>query len=134
MKAIDAAARDPVEALIARAGAAVARAALEMLGGSYGRTVAVIAGPGNNGADGRVAAERLRERGVSVRVYDARELPDALPEVDLVVDAAFGTGFRGGWRPPTIGHARVLAVDVPTGLDADTGVAPDEIMRADRTV
>ena len=49
--------------LIERAGAAVARAALDMLGGAYGRTVAVLAGPGNNGADGRVAAERLRERG-----------------------------------------------------------------------
>lgn len=63
MRAIDAAAPVPVEVLIGRAGAAVAQAALRLLGGAYGRTVAVIAGPGNNGADGRVAADRLRERG-----------------------------------------------------------------------
>src|SRR5580765_2751992 len=95
MRAIDAAATEPVEVLIGRAGAAVARATLDLLGGAYGRTVAVLAGPGNNGADGRVAAERLRERGVSVRVYDARNAPDAIGPVDLVIDAAFGTGFRG---------------------------------------
>jgi NAD(P)H-hydrate epimerase len=94
----------------------------------------VLAGPGNNGADGRVAAVRLRERGASVRVYDAREMPDVLPVVDLVIDAAFGTGFRGAWMPPDVGRARVLAVDVPTGLDADTGVASADVLRADSTV
>ena len=72
MRAIDAAAPGPVEVLVERAGGAVARAALDMLGGAYGRRVNVLAGPGNNGADGRVAAERLRERGASVRVFDAR--------------------------------------------------------------
>ena len=134
MRAIDAAASDPVEVLVERAGAAVARAALEMLGGAYGRRVVVLAGPGNNGADGRVAAERLRERGAAVRVYDARDMPHTVPACDLVIDAAFGTGFRGTWTPPDVGHAQVLAVDVPTGLDADTGVAPPSVLRADRTV
>ena len=134
MRAIDAAAADPVEVLIERAGGAVARAALQMLGGAYGRRVAVLAGPGNNGADGRVAAERLRERGAAVRVYDARDMPAVLPPCDLVIDAAFGTGFRGAWSAPDTAGARVLAVDVPTGLDADTGVAPATILRADRTV
>ena len=84
----------------------------------------MLAGPGNNGADGRVAAERLRERGAAVRVYDARDMPRTVPACDLVIDAAFGTGFRGTWTPPDVGDAQVLAVDVPTGLDADTGVAP----------
>ena len=134
MRAIDAAASDPVDVLVERAGAAVARAALEMLGGAYGRRVVVLAGPGNNGADGRVAAERLRERGVAVRVYDAGDVPTTVPACDLVIDAAFGTGFRGTWTPPEIGRALVLAVDVPTGLDADTGVAPPSVLRADRTV
>jgi NAD(P)H-hydrate epimerase len=134
MRAIDAAAADPVEVLVQRAGGAVARAALEMLGGAYGRRVCVLAGPGNNGADGRVAADRLRERGVAVRIYDARDMPSALPACDLVIDAAFGTGFRGSWSAPAVGRALVLAVDVPTGLDADTGVAPAGILRADRTV
>jgi len=71
MRAIDAASPVPVDELVRRAGLAVGRAAVEMLGGSYGRTVAVIAGPGNNGADGRVAGEWLRRRGVSVKVFDA---------------------------------------------------------------
>src|SRR5207248_11240047 len=51
MKAVDAAASEPVEALVERAGAAVARRALDLLGGSYGRRVTVVAGKGNNGAD-----------------------------------------------------------------------------------
>ena len=63
MAAIDAAAPEPVEVLIGRAGGAVARAAIRMLGGTYGRTVVVLAGKGNNGNDGRDAARRLRERG-----------------------------------------------------------------------
>jgi len=124
----------PVETLVDRAGAAVAKVALQRLGGAYGRTVIVLAGPGNNGADGRVAAARLRERGVTVRVFDALDLPDRLPAVDLVIDAAFGTGFRGEWRPPSTGGAVVVAVDVPTGLDAATGGARESTLRADATV
>jgi NAD(P)H-hydrate epimerase len=134
MRAIDAAASEPVTTLIDRAGAAVARAALRLMGGSYGRTVTVLAGPGNNGADGRVAAARLRERGVAVRVYDAVDVPAVLPPVDLVIDAAFGTGFHGSWSPPATGASPVLAVDIPTGLDAQTGVAAEGTMRADATV
>ncbi|MEJ7800754.1 MAG: NAD(P)H-hydrate dehydratase [Ilumatobacter sp.] len=124
----------PVEVLIERAGVAVARVALQRLGGAYGRTVNVLAGPGNNGADGRVAADRLRERGVAVRVFDALDVPDVLPPADLVVDAAFGTGLRDEWRPPSTGGTPVLAVDVPTGLDAATGEALDSTLRADATV
>jgi hydroxyethylthiazole kinase-like uncharacterized protein yjeF len=134
MKEIDAAAPEPVEVLIERAGAAVARAAIEMLGGTYGRTVVVIAGPGNNGADGLVAAERLRQRGVLVTVVDARRLPAELPVADLVIDAAYGTGFRGEWNAPSVAGVRVLAVDVPSGLDALTGAAGAGVLRADRTV
>ena len=52
MRAIDAAATTPVEILVERSGAAVARAALRMLGGAYGRRVIVIAGKGNNGKGG----------------------------------------------------------------------------------
>jgi ADP-dependent NAD(P)H-hydrate dehydratase / NAD(P)H-hydrate epimerase len=134
MRAIDAAAPEPVEALVERAGSAVARAALRMLGGAYGRRVAVIAGPGNNGADGRVAADRLRERGVRVVVHDALAPPAVISGVDLVVDAAFGSGFRGDWRPPRTHGVPVLAVDVPTGLDSRTGEAGTRTWRAAATV
>ena len=100
MAAIDAAAPEPVEVLIGRAGAAVARAAIDMLGGTYGRRVVVLAGKGNNGNDGRDAARRLRRRGVRVAEVDAHDAPRTLPPADLVIDAAFGTGFRGSWRAP----------------------------------
>ncbi len=101
MGAIDAAAPEPVEVLIERAGAAVARAATGLLGGTYGRRVVVVAGKGNNGNDGRAAARRLSRQGVRVRVLDATDLPEALPPCDLVVDAAYGTGFRGEWLAPS---------------------------------
>jgi NAD(P)H-hydrate epimerase len=134
MGAIDAAASEPVEVLIDRAGAAVAQAAVEMLGGTYGRRVVVVAGKGNNGNDGRSAADRLRRRGVRVEVVRADLAPDRLPAVDLVIDAAYGTGFRGTFEAPDAGGALVLAVDIPSGVDGLTGVASGRVLRADRTV
>ena len=134
MRAIDDAADEPVEVLIGRAGWAVARAALDMLGGSYGQVVNLIAGPGNNGADGRVGCEYLARRGVQVRTFEAAECPPILPPADLVVDAAYGTGFRGRWSPPDVGGTPVLAVDIPSGVDGVTGVAMAGTLPADRTV
>ena len=58
----------PLDELVTRAGTAAARAALDLLGGAYGRRVVVVAGKGNNGADGRVAARVLSARGARVRV------------------------------------------------------------------
>ena len=115
MRAIDAAAPEPFGVLVERAGAAVARVALEELGGAYGRRVVVVCGKGNNGADGRVAARLLRARGVRVLELDAASAPKVLPPCDLVIDAAYGTGFRGTYDPPDPGPAIVLAVDVPSG-------------------
>lgn len=134
MRAIDAAATDPVEVLIERAGAAVARAAVRMLGGTYGRTVDIIVGPGNNGADGRVAARLLVARGVRVRVHEAGECPDVIEGSQLVVDAAFGTRGRPGWVAPEVGDTPVLAVDIPSGVDGLTGAAGAGVLPADRTV
>jgi ADP-dependent NAD(P)H-hydrate dehydratase / NAD(P)H-hydrate epimerase len=134
MRAVDAAAPEPVETLIERAGSAVARVAVEMLGGTYGRVVDVVAGPGNNGADGRVAARRLEERGARVRVFDAAACPDPLPPADLVIDAAFGTGFHGWWRTPDPGDAPILAVDIPSGVDGLTGLTAGTVRPAAVTV
>ena len=139
MAAIDAAASESVDVLIERAGAAVARAARSMLGGTYGRVVTVIAGKGNNGNDGRVAARRLAEDGVAVRVVDAADCPAVLPDCDLVIDAAYGTGFRprsngSAWKAPDVGGARVLAVDIPSGVDGLTGAASGSPLAAERTV
>jgi hydroxyethylthiazole kinase-like uncharacterized protein yjeF len=134
MRAVDRAAPEPVEVLVERAGAAVARAAVDLMGGAYGRRVVVVAGKGNNGADGRVAAERLRRRGVRVVVIDVAEQPDRLPPCDLVIDAAFGTGFRGEYQAPDPAGAPVLAVDIPSGLDGLTGEAQPGAVRADATI
>ena len=134
MQAIDAEAAEPVDVLVDRAGRAVARAALRLLGGSYGRRVVVLAGTGNNGADGRVAAEQLRRRGVRVAVIEVAEAPLHLPDADLVVDAAFGTGLSRDYVAPEPGSAAVLAVDIPSGIQGDTGRALGRPMRADATV
>ncbi|MGA0877616.1 MAG: NAD(P)H-hydrate dehydratase [Ilumatobacteraceae bacterium] len=124
----------PVDELVARAGAAVARTARHMMGGVYGRTVVVVAGPGNNGADGRVAARLLADQGARVTMLDAGRLPLRLPRGDLLIDAAFGTGFRGQWDPPDTRGMPVLAVDIPSGVDGLTGVASTAAWAAARTV
>jgi NAD(P)H-hydrate epimerase len=134
MSAVDAAAPEPVEVLVGRAGAAVARVALDMLGGTYGRRVVVIAGKGNNGADGRDAAARLRRRGVRVAVIDAADALRSVPPCDLVIDAAYGTGFRGEYDAPDPGRAPVLAVDIPSGVNGLTGEAVAGAVDADVTV
>jgi len=134
MKAIDEASPDPVEVLVERAGAAVAREALRMLGGGYGRRVVVVAGKGNNGADGRAAARRLTARGVRALVVAAADAPTSLPPADLVIDAAYGTGFRGEYKAPDPGRAPVLAVDIPSGVNGLTGEAGEGAVQAARTV
>lgn len=135
MRDVDRAAPVPVDVLVERAGAAVARSALDLLGGGYGRRVVVVVGPGNNGADGRVAARRLAARGARTTVLDAAAVQgDLLPPSDLVLDAAFGTGFRGDYAFPDPGGAPVLAVDVPSGVDGLTGVAAGRPAPAVRTV
>jgi hydroxyethylthiazole kinase-like uncharacterized protein yjeF len=134
MAAVDAAAPEPVAVLIERAGAAVARAALELLGGGYGRRVVVLAGKGNNGADGRAAAVRLRRRGVRVIVVDALDAPAVLPPSDLVIDAAYGTGFHGEHHAPDPAGAPVLAVDIPSGVSGLTGEVGGRALQAVRTV
>lgn len=134
MAEVDRAAPEPVEVLVRRAAGAVARAAVGIMGGTYGRRVVVVAGPGNNGADGRVAAELLARRGVRVRVFDVGEAPEVLPGADLVIDAAFGTGFRGEYHAPSPGGAPVLAVDIPSGIHGLTGVRSGDPLHAVATV
>src|SRR5471030_2997469 len=91
----------PEAVLVERAGRAVARHAHRMLGGAYGRRVTIVTGKGNNGADGRVAARWLRAWGIGVDElaldagFDAAEALRALARSDLVIDAMYGTGFRG---------------------------------------
>ncbi|HEX7442633.1 MAG TPA: NAD(P)H-hydrate dehydratase [Acidimicrobiales bacterium] len=140
MQAVDAraVATTPLEELVERAGTAVAGAALDLMGGAYGRRAVLICGKGNNGADGRVAARLLARRGVRVTVVSPGAV-DAIGEggrpVDLVVDAAFGTGFAGTYDAPRVAPGiPVLAVDIPSGVEGDTGRATGSVLRATATV
>ncbi len=133
MRDIDRRFSEGEDVLIARAGRAVSRAAKSMLGGCYGRRVVVVAGPGNNGADGRVAAELLERCGVKVVVVPPGEHKE-LPRCDLVIDAAYGTGLHGEYDAPDTHGVAVLAVDIPSGVNGDTGEATHGAVKADRTV
>ncbi|MEM9133884.1 MAG: NAD(P)H-hydrate dehydratase [Actinomycetota bacterium] len=141
MAAIDAAAPEPLDELIARAAAAVAAAAADLLAERYGarrygRRILAVAGKGNNGTDGRVAADLLRRQGLRADVVDAAGPvpPGLIARADLVIDAAYGTGFRGQYAAPEVGDTPVLAVDIPSGVDGLTGAAADGAVVADRTI
>lgn len=138
--------------LMQNAGAAAADVMLKRFGDALGGGVVVFTGPGNNGGDGWVVASHLAERGIPVRVhevvesrtgdaYEAREaainrvaLGDGDGTETIIVDALLGTGARGA---PSRGLADavrsindrraagavVVALDIPTGVDATTGAA-----------
>lgn len=125
------------DVLIDRAGAAVAHVAIKMMGGGYGKRVVVICGKGDNGNDGRVAAQRLRQRGAQVRELDATAAAEVFIDsrtADLVIDAAYGIGFHGTWQPPIVFDVPVLAVDLPSGLNPMTGKTQGAVLVAHTTV
>jgi len=126
-----------------------------------GKPVLILAGPGNNGGDALIAATILRERGEPVRVYTYKRAPSddssvvrteddgdlaalsaELERCDVVVDGLLGTGRR---RPVADRLAAIIdrandasafrvAVDLPTGVDADTGDVETVALRAGLTV
>lgn len=127
--------RRGTRALVADAGTAVALEARRLLGTCYGRRVAVMAGPGLNGADGRVAARWLRTRGAKVDVLELDHLPAVLDGYNLVIDAAFGLGCSRPFNPPGVSPTTpVLAVDLPSGVDADSGELLGAPLRATVTL
>jgi NAD(P)H-hydrate epimerase len=106
--------------------------------------ITVVCGSGNNGGDGRVAAAALREADCDVRIVEVKPEDETkdLGSPGLIVDAIFGTGFSGEPRP---GVARlieqinaaevdVVAIDIPSGVDASTGEAPGPCVHASWTV
>lgn len=146
--------------LMERAGQAVARLILQRFGRCR---VLVCAGPGNNGGDGFVVARELVRGGCKVSVMfsgDAARLsPDAAAayascrpagadfcteaagKYSLVIDALFGIGLARpleGTYAELVGRINafpgpVMALDVPSGLDPDTGAARGTAVRADLT-
>ena len=133
MREIDRSSPCSTEVLIERAGAAVARSVLRELGGAYGRRVIVVAGKGSNGEDGKVAAKRLKRRGVRVQLINADETPKELPDVDLVIDAAYGTGLKRPYEAPST-NSTVLSVDIPSGVDGHTGCSMGRPFKAKKTL
>jgi len=122
-----------VDEMMERAGRAVADAVVAHYPDA--RKICAVCGKGANGGDGRIALRLLDQAG--------RETSDELdPEADVLIDALFGTGFSGEPRAEAaelIGRinahgGRVVAVDIPSGVDASTGEVPGAAVRADVTV
>ena len=137
---------------------------LQSPGYVYGARVVVLAGSGDNGGDALYAGALLARRGAAViaiaagpkahpggsaelRAAGGRITADAGPidAADLIIDGLLGIGGRGGLREPFAGlaaraelarldGATVVAVDLPSGIDADTGVVEGPAVRADITV
>jgi len=120
-----------VQSLMDRAGRAVADEALRRYPDA--RSFGAVCGGGANGGDGRIALEVLRGAGKK-----AVEGTDG----DVLIDALFGTGFRGEPRSEAANLIEqvnaagvpVVAVDLPSGVDADTGEIVGAAVRADLTV
>jgi ADP-dependent NAD(P)H-hydrate dehydratase / NAD(P)H-hydrate epimerase len=120
-----------VEQLMDRAGRAVAEQVLTRFPAA--RSFAGVYGGGANGGDGRIAAELLRANGWE---------EVALGSADVVIDALFGTGFHGVPRDEAAEQIRamndagapVVAVDIPSGVNASTGEVPGDAVRAELTV
>jgi ADP-dependent NAD(P)H-hydrate dehydratase / NAD(P)H-hydrate epimerase len=150
--------------LMDHAGRSVAELLRPALGDVRNRVVLVLAGPGNNGGDGRVMAKYLTQWGAHVTIYawkerrlevggrlipvgdDLAAVREALSRADAVADALLGTGSSRPLDPTMIRlldlvreeKARrpellVLAVDLPSGLNADTGAVDAGTLAADLT-
>jgi NAD(P)H-hydrate epimerase len=163
--------------LIEEAGLAVAQEAWMLLGTLEGRRIIVLAGPGNNGGDGLVAARHLSDWGADLFVYiprkrrdetllaeleqreiaiargeedeDNGKLRELLSIADCVIDALLGIGQKRPIEPDeAIGRAlaalaearrafsppKLVAVDLPTGVNADSGVVDPLTVEPDMTV
>ncbi len=136
VKAVDerALAREPLDTILERVGAALARGVLDILGGTYGRRINVLVGPGLNGADAEVAAVVLERQGVRVRRFNLEDLPAVLPPADLTLDGLFGIGLSAPFEAPDPGPAPVVSVDIPSGIDGLTGQALGTPFHADVTL
>ncbi|MET9603835.1 NAD(P)H-hydrate dehydratase [Streptomyces sp. NPDC006512] len=156
-------ARLPEGTLMARAAAGLAAVCAGLLtrrrGRVYGARVVLLVGPGDNGGDALYAGARLARRGAGVtavpmdpeRVHPGGlaaltaaggRLAESVPaRADLVVDGLLGIGGRGGLRPAAAALAErvpegavVVAADLPSGVDADTGETAGPAVTAGVTV
>jgi NAD(P)H-hydrate epimerase len=124
-----------LDELMERAGTAVAELVLRRFPG----TVTVVCGRGNNGGDGKVCARVLREAGRDVQVVEG---VGDVGTPDVVVDALLGIGLKDAPREDAARMIElvnasgrpVVAIDVPSGVNASTGEVPGAAIRATATV
>jgi hydroxyethylthiazole kinase-like uncharacterized protein yjeF len=154
----------PDGALMGRAADGLARTCAALLGRVYGSRVVLLVGSGDNGGDALYAGARLARRGARVdavllgsRTHEAglvalrrsggraaqnAAAADLLARSDLVVDGVVGIGGVGGLREPVASLVEAVdasgawrvAVDLPSGVDADTGRVEGVAFTADVTV
>ena len=130
--------------------------------------MAVVTGKGNNGGDGYVIARLLHESGVQVCIIQADGEPktddailncdkckqlgvdfvnsdnaeDAINDAHIIVDAIYGTGFKGELKPGILklcniinhSNAIICALDIPSGINSDTGEVCKGAIKANKTV
>ncbi len=116
--------------LIENAGRAVAEEIIRRYGA---RKTVVLCGPGNNGADGKVAARHLKDWGWSVNVTDD------IGGAELIIDALYGAGLNRDFPADLAGKidsagVPIISIDVPSGLDGLTGNPRGASMKADLTI
>lgn len=136
----------PPGTLMNRAATVLAARCAAVLGGTYGARVVVLAGSGDNGGDAILAGAKLAKRGARVDVVCVSSDGDVderlFAGADLVIDGIVGIGGRAALRADAARLAEfanssgaiVVAVDVPSGVDASTGEVAGVAVRADVTV
>ena len=140
MRAAEARYPGSMEELMERAGSQAALVALNTFPHAVRWTV--VCGAGSNGGDGRVVARHLEAAGKDVRIVDAKAGKIDLGDPEAIVDAIFGTGFTGEPRPDAAALIErindtgvpVLAIDLPSGVDASTGEIAGVAVRAAASV
>jgi hydroxyethylthiazole kinase-like uncharacterized protein yjeF len=154
----------PEGALMQRAAAGLAYAVLDALGSAYGRRVLLLVGSGDNGGDALYAGALLARRGCAVEAWllserahqggvaalraaggrvvrlTAGNVTPSGGRPDVVVDGIVGIGGKPGLRPEAVAALEavagvpVVAVDVPSGIDVDTGETDGPHVQAAVTV
>src|SRR5689334_21456291 len=148
----------PEGALMQRAAAGLANAIVDFLGRAYGARVLLLVGSGNNGGDALYAGALLARRGCQVNAWPLTDTPHAAglaalraaggrvvtaapsPVPDVVVDGIVGIGGKPGLRPEAaaaleaVRGVPVVSVDVPSGVDVDSGELDGPCVTADLTV
>jgi len=153
------------------AGAAASRV-IKMNFDVVGKKITIVCGKGNNGGDGYVVARKMKERGCIVKIIQIGGKPstpssvemasrvadlglaavnfesdnhlssDIIMNSDIIVDAIFGTGFKGAPTEPylsiineiNMSDAKVVSLDLPSGCSSDNGKLNGVCVKADLTV